>query len=149
MKAFRAEVAKTGLACRVFRENKWTVAKESVDYFRPILAALPRHTAIYAVNDPIARRIAAAANAANLRIPQDLTLLGTDNNPDFCETSRPTLSSIQLDFERMGYLAAALLAKRMTDRAARGDQSGRRPEAEIRKRIISGSARGREGKPCA
>ena len=30
MKAFRAEVAKTGLACRVFRENKWTVAKESV-----------------------------------------------------------------------------------------------------------------------
>ena len=113
MKAFRAEVAKTGLACRVFRENKWTVAKESVDYFRPILAALPRHTAIYAVNDPIARRIADAAIAAGLRIPQDLTLLGTDNTPDLCEVSRPTLSSIQLDFERMGYLAAKLLAARM------------------------------------
>lgn len=113
MEAFRAEVAKTGLPCRVFRENKWTVTKESVAYFRPILSALPHHTAIYAVNDPIARRIADAAIAAGLRIPQDLTLLGTDNNPDWCEASRPTLSSIQLDFERMGYLAASLLAARM------------------------------------
>ena len=48
--------------------------EESAAYFRPILAALPRHTAIYAVNDPIARRIATAAIAAGLRIPQDLTL---------------------------------------------------------------------------
>jgi LacI family transcriptional regulator len=120
VKAFRAEVAKTGLPCRVFRENKWKEEKESAAYFRPILAALPRHTAIYAVNDPIARRIATAASAAGLRIPQDLTLLGTDNNPDWCEAASPTLSSIQLDFERMGYLAASLLAARMTDRAARG-----------------------------
>ncbi len=120
VKAFRAEVAKTGLPCRVFRENKWEVEEESAAYFRPILAALPRHTAIYAVNDPIARRIADAATAAGLRIPQDLTLLGTDNNTDWCEGASPTLSSIQLDFERMGYLAASLLAARMTDRAARG-----------------------------
>ncbi len=120
VKAFRAEVAKTGFPCRVFRENKWSVEEESAAYFRPILGALPRHTAIYAVNDPIARRIADAASAAGLRIPQDLTLLGTDNNPDWCEGASPTLSSIQLDFERMGYLAASLLAARMTDRALRG-----------------------------
>ncbi len=120
LKAFRAEAAKTGLPCRVFRENRWKVEKESAAYFRPILAALPRHTAIYAVNDPIARRIADAANAAGLRIPQDLTLLGTDNNPDWCEGSSPTLSSIQLDFERMGYLAASLLATRM-ERSDGGD----------------------------
>ena len=113
VKAFRAEVVKNGLSCRVFRENKWRKPKESVTYFRPILASLPRHTAIYAVNDPIARRIAAAATAAGLRIPQDLTLLGTDNTPDRCEGASPTLSSIQLDFERMGYLAASLLAARI------------------------------------
>ncbi len=119
IKAFRAEASKTGLPCRVFRENKWEVEEEAAAYFLPILAALPRHTAIYAVNDPIARRIADAANAAGLRIPQDLTLLGTDNNPDWCEGSYPTLSSIQLDFERMGYLSAKVLAERMTGRATR------------------------------
>ncbi len=113
VKAFRAEVAKTGLPCRVFRENKWKEEKESAAYFRPILAALPRHTAIYAVNDPIARRIADAATAAGLRIPQDLTLLGTDNNTDWCEGASPTLSSIQLDFERMGFVAAKMLGERI------------------------------------
>ena len=126
MKAFRAEVAKTGLPCRVFRENKWEVEKESVTYFRPILAALPRHTAIYAVNDPIARRIADAAGAAGLRIPQDLTLLGTDNNPDLCEASKPTLSSIQLDFEQMGYIAAKILGEMISRRVAEGAKPQRR-----------------------
>ena len=111
--AFRAEVAKTGLPYSIIRENRWNEPGEFDTFIHPWLVSLPRHTAIYAVHDPLARRIADAAVAAGLRIPQDLTLLGTDNNPDFCEASRPTLSSIQLDFERMGYLAASLLAARM------------------------------------
>ena len=117
VKAFSAEAAKSGLPCRVIRENKWKVREEFAAFIRPWLADLPRHTAIYAVNDPIARRLADAAIAAGLRIPQDLTLLGTDNNPGICEASHPTLSSIQLDFERMGYLAAKILAERMKGRA--------------------------------
>ena len=70
-----------------------------------------------AVNDPVARRVADAAIAAGLRIPQDLTLLGTDNDPAFCETARPSLSSIQIDCERMGDLAAKMLEARMEGRA--------------------------------
>ena len=141
MRAFHAEVARTGLPCQVFRENKWNVAEESVDYFRPFLAALPRHTAIYAVNDPIARRIADAAIAAGLRIPQDLTLLGTDNNPDWCEASRPTLSSIQLDFERMGYLAASFLAARMKGHASHGAVATIGPLLAVRRESTRGHGR--------
>ncbi len=139
LKAFRAEASKTGLPCRVLRENKWKVEEESVAYFLPILAALPRHTAIYAVNDPIARRIADAANAAGLRIPQDLTLLGTDNNSDWCEGSSPTLSSIQLDFERMGYLAASLLAARM--KRSDGGDATIGPMLAVRRKSTGGRGR--------
>jgi LacI family transcriptional regulator len=121
--AFSAEAAKSGLPCREIRENKWKVREEFAAFIRPWLADLPRHAAIYAVNDPIARRIADAAIAAGLRIPQDLTLLGTDNNPGFCEASHPTLSSIQLDFERMGYLAAKMLGK-MLARSGTNETSG-------------------------
>lgn len=121
--AFSAEAAKSGLPCRVIRENKWKVREEFAAFIRPWLADLPRHTAIYAVNDPIARRLADAAIAAGLRIPQDLTLLGTDNNPGICEASHPTLSSIQLDFERMGYLAAKMLGK-MLARSGTNETSG-------------------------
>ena len=123
VKAFSAEAAKSGLPCRVIRENKWKVREEFAAFIRPWLADLPRHTAIYAVNDPIARRLADAAIAAGLRIPQDLTLLGTDNNPGICEASHPTLSSIQLDFERMGYLAAKMLGK-MLARSGTNETSG-------------------------
>ena len=113
-----ATLAKTaGSPCHVFRGRRG----ETLDMFSarlvPWLATLERHTAIYAVNDPLARRVADAAIAAGLRIPQDLTLLGTDNDPAFCETSHPTLSSIQIDFERMGYLAAKMLAARITGAA--------------------------------
>jgi LacI family transcriptional regulator len=113
IKSFQAEVAKTGHPCHIIRENRWKVAREFTAYIRPWIEALPRHTAIYAVNDPIARRIADAANAAKLRIPQDLTLLGTDNTPTWCEAPSPTISSIQLDFERMGYLAAKMLGQKI------------------------------------
>ncbi len=143
IKSFQTEVAKTGRPCHIIRENRWRVPKEFTAYIRPWIEALPRHTAIYAVNDPIARRIADAANAAKLRIPQDLTLLGTDNNPDWCEESSPTLSSIQLDFERMGYLAAKMLAARMTDRAARGIKC--RAPLEMKGRV----SREMKGASCA
>ena len=116
-----AALAKTvGSPCHVFRGRRG----ETLDVFSarlvPWIATLELHTAIYAVNDPVARRVADAAISAGLRIPQDLTLLGTDNDPAFCETARPSLSSIQIDFERMGYLAARMLAARMKGLAERG-----------------------------
>ena len=111
VRTFRAEASKAGRPCPVYREIRWTEREESLVALRPWLAVLPRHTAIYAVNDPLARRVADAALGAGLRIPQDLTILGTDNNLACCEPFRPTLSSIQLDFERMGYLAAKMLGR--------------------------------------
>ncbi len=70
------------------------------------LAALPHHTAIFAVGDLAAVETAAAARSCHRSIPRDLTLLGVDSNPVLCEASHPTLSSIQIDHELAGYLAA-------------------------------------------
>ena len=130
VRAFRAEASNTGRPCPVYREIRWTEREEALVALRPWLAALPRHTAIYAVNDPLARRVANAALGAGLRIPQDLTILGTDNNLACCEPFRPTLSSIQLDFERMGYLAAKMLGERIQTRAdARAEEADTRQAA--------------------
>ena len=130
IRQFAALAKNAGYPCRVFRGRRG----ETLDVFSarlvPWIATLERHTAIYAVNDPVARRVADAALAAGLRIPQDLTLLGTDNDPAFCETARPTLSSIQIDFERMGYLAASMLEERIQTRAdARAHEADTRQAA--------------------
>ena len=55
---------------------------------------------------------AAAARRCHRSIPRELTLLGVDSNPALCESSRPTLSSIQIDHELAGYLAAKAIGER-------------------------------------
>jgi LacI family transcriptional regulator len=106
---FASLVEEAKRPCRVFPVRRNDSLVKFATRLRPWVVALPPHTAIYAVNDAIARLVADAALAEGLRIPRDLTLLGTDNDPAFCETASPTISSIQLDFERMGYLAAKLI----------------------------------------
>ncbi len=76
------------------------------------LSALPRHTAIFAVGDMTAFETAAAARLCRRSIPRDLTLLGVDSDPVLCEASHPTLSSIQIDHELAGYLAAKAIGER-------------------------------------
>lgn len=88
------------------------------------LSSLPRHCAVFAVNDETAAVVAKAARVARLSIPRDLTLLGVDNDTSICEASHPTLSSIQMDFESAGFLAARLLAAKMTDGARRSLPGG-------------------------
>jgi LacI family transcriptional regulator len=106
---FASLVEEAKRPCRVFPVRRNESLVKFATRLRPWVVALPPHTAIYAVNDAIARLVTDAALAEGLRIPRDLTLLGTDNDPAFCETASPTISSIQLDFERMGYLAAKLI----------------------------------------
>ncbi len=77
------------------------------------LAALPHHTAIFAVGDLAAVETAAAARSCHRSIPRDLTLLGVDSNPALCEASHPTLSSIQIDHELAGYLAAKAIGEKI------------------------------------
>lgn len=130
MGTFCAEAKAVKAICHAFREKKWRGRAAAVAALRPFVAKLPRHTAIYAVNDIIARRIADAAHAEGRRIPQDLTLLGTDNDIAVCDAASPTISSIQLDFERMGYLAAKMLGEMM----AGGSRFGA-DNADARKRV--------------
>ena len=105
---FRALVAEKGMRCASF-----TCRKESVDARRARLAAfvakLPRHAAVFAVNDNTAVEVLAASRAVGKTIPADLTLLGIDNLESVCESSEPCLSSVQIDFEQAGYRAAQRL----------------------------------------
>ena len=114
IEAFRNCVAKAGRECAVFRARRGESRNGEMERLRPFLSSLPSKTAIYAVNDEAAFVIAAVARASLRSVPRELTLLGTDNDTTLCEGAQPSLSSIQLDFERMGYLAAKMLAGRIS-----------------------------------
>ena len=89
------------------------------------VASLPRRTAVFAVNDLVAAEVVAAARAALRAIPRELTLLGVDNLPPVCEACEPAISSIQIDYERAGYVSARLLGETIS----RGDAGTRRSQA--------------------
>ena len=76
------------------------------------LAALPRDTAVFAVNDETAAEVVAAARAARRSIPRDLALCSIDNDLAVCEAVHPYITSIQVVCERAGFLAAALLGEK-------------------------------------
>ncbi len=118
VRAFLEAAAAAGVECRAFEfASRHTCAEPGErERFTDWIAALPRHTAVFAANDIISADVVAAARAARRNIPRELTLLGVDNEPAVCEVSRPTLSSIQIDCESLGYLGAKALGELVAGR---------------------------------
>ncbi len=75
------------------------------------LHALPKPTAMLACNDYVARQVTELCLLENIRIPEDISLLGVDNDEFMCNISSPTLSSIKLNFEKHGFELAKILFK--------------------------------------
>lgn len=86
-------------------------------FVRRWLGRLNTPIAIMAADDRLARLLANACIALNLRIPLDVAIVGVDNLDAFCETESPSLSSVDPGAERLGHEAAVLL-----DRMFRGEQ---------------------------
>ena len=73
------------------------------------LKALPLPCSVFAANDATAARVLEACRLARLSVPDDIAVIGVDNDSELCESTRPTLSSIGFDFIAAGRLAAETL----------------------------------------
>ena len=76
------------------------------------LRSLPKPVGIYCCDDNKAYNIIEACSQTQqtgLRIPEDILLLGTDNDETVCQLCMPQLSSVALDVEIAGYQVAALI----------------------------------------
>lgn len=83
-----------------------------------LLAAGP--TAIFASNDAMAAGLADAARKAGKSLPQDLSIVGFDDDP-IAKTMNPPLTSVRQPLEEMGAKACELLAACM---GGKGDAKG-------------------------
>lgn len=81
------------------------------------LGALPKPVGLMACNDICGRDVLQACAAAGLRVPDDVAVVGVDNDEMMCELASPPLSSVELDVEQAGYAAAALLDRLMREPA--------------------------------
>jgi LacI family transcriptional regulator len=74
---------------------------------------------LMACNDDRGRQVLEACREARLRVPEQIAVVGVDNDELLCELSDPPLSSVVLNAERGGYAAAALLDRMMRGRVRR------------------------------
>ena len=80
------------------------------------LRDLPRPTGLMACNDDRGREVLQACRSAEIRVPEELAVIGVDNDELLCELADPPLSSVALNAEGTGYRAAALLDRMMRQR---------------------------------
>lgn len=73
------------------------------------IAHLPKPIGLLACNDVRARQILMACDDRNIMVPEEVAVMGVDNDEIVCKLCRPSLSTIELDPHRVGYEAAALL----------------------------------------
>ena len=133
--AFGAALAEAGKRCATYSADG-SDARGLSDF----LAALPRPIAVLAAWDGRAADVIHAAREANLRIPDEISVLGVDDDELICEHTVPTLSSIRTDSEGMGEAAARMLLGLMGGRL-KGARSRvvRRPILGITQRRTTGS----------
>ena len=79
---------------------------------------LPRPVGLMACDDDRGREVLEACCAGGLRVPEDVAVIGVDNDELLCGLADPPLSSVALSAEAGGYRVAALLDRMM--RARRG-----------------------------
>jgi LacI family transcriptional regulator len=73
------------------------------------LLSLKQGTALFCCNDLCAMKISVACRKLKIHIPSDLMILGVDNEEILCTLAKPTISSMQLQLETIGYTAAKVV----------------------------------------
>jgi len=81
------------------------------------IASLPRPVGLMACNDVRAHQILMACAGLDIAVPEEVAVIGVDNDEVVCELAWPPLTSIELNPEKVGFEAASLL-----DRLMRGVQ---------------------------
>ena len=115
--AFRDTLDAAGFVGRMFDIEHYKDEIEDKSKLAKWLIDLPKPCGMLAACDDRAFEILDACNELGIKVPEEIGMLGVNNDPILCENSIPRLSSIQPDFIREGRLGAELLDRMMSGRS--------------------------------
>ncbi len=99
------------------RETSGEAAEPGIDNW---VKKQPRPLAVFACNDVRGRQVLAACARIGVLVPEEVAVLGVDDDEVICGLSLPPLSSIKPDTFQLGYEGAAILDAMMKGSAAPG-----------------------------
>lgn len=116
-RAFAERVAAAGFSSVHLSLPRRTVRSGSWDRYTETLARwvadLPRPAGVMIASDQLGRDLLEACRQAELHVPEDVGVLGVDNDEPLCLVANPPLSSLWPNHARVGYEAARLLHQLM------------------------------------
>lgn len=113
LEGFRSRAAEAGVSLSVYQnpppgDRAWEPGNRE-KALGAWLAPLPRPLGVMACNDVFAMQILMACDVCKLLVPEQVAVLGVDDDEMICELASVPLSSVALAGERIGYEAAATL----------------------------------------
>ncbi|MGN6369849.1 MAG: substrate-binding domain-containing protein [Phycisphaerae bacterium] len=98
---------------RLSHARSWSAHRTSLIAW---LRKLPKPVGIFACYDLLGQQLLDACRAARIKIPDEVAVIGVDDDAVRCSLSEPPLSSVAPDTRRIGFLAAQLLDQLMAGR---------------------------------
>src|SRR5882724_4840647 len=119
--SFARRVGDAGFPCVTHFVSRQTARQESWEDSGPELAAwligLSKPTGLMIASDQLGPHTLEACRSNGIVVPDELGVVGVDNDEPLCEVSDPPLSSVWPNHRQVGYEAARLLDALMRDGA--------------------------------
>ena len=96
-KWFKRYVHQHGKRCHMFRMPEANSSGESFESVAEFLRSLPKPCGLFAANDEVAGSIVTTCDRIGIQIPNDVAVVGVDNDVEICENLPVTLTSIEID----------------------------------------------------
>ena len=87
------------------------------------LSALPKPVGIFAATDQLGVRLLEACQRAGIAVPEEVAVVGAENEETLCTFATPPLTSVRFDGQAVGYTAAELLDRLMRGQAPRRQET--------------------------
>ncbi|MBB3209327.1 LacI family transcriptional regulator [Rhodopirellula rubra] len=115
--AFVRFVRDAGYDCSVIEPNgkdrrikTWEPIRDQLEDW---IVSLPKPIGVMCCYDVMARIVLEVCEGQSISVPEDVAVIGVDNDEVLCEVSQPPLSSVMHDTKQIGFEAAAMLDKLM------------------------------------
>jgi LacI family transcriptional regulator len=109
---FREVLTRHGFSCEVSGVHHASPHSLSRPHWPGLikwLRGLPKPVGILAYDDSAARDLAGACMEADITVPEQVAIVGVNNDDLVCDIAWPPLSSVDAGWDRVGFLAAGIL----------------------------------------
>ena len=120
IQGFEDSVRKSDLPFFVHTESGFEEMRYSESFHDPSeemkswLMELPKPCGIFAVHDPLGRFLSGACSQLGIRVPDDVAIIGANNDPLVCGLTYPMLSSVSIPWDNFGQFVGSSM-QRMID----------------------------------